>query len=298
MLRAVYTAFPALQQPKSAAAAAAASPPSAASPAAAPTGWRRVQAAAAAAAADQAAAWRVFLRQPFLLAALALALLYFTVLSLGYLMIAFLKSAGETEAVISAFRAVGAVAGLAATVSFPALHARLGLRLCGAVGVLYQLTWLAASVTPIIAHTAAPGAAAAAVPHGLLIFMLTGLAASRSGLWLFDLAVSQIMQQGALPDELGAVCGAQAAACSFFDILMFVACLGAHRPAQFPWLMAASLATVATAAAMYLVSCAGGGAGKQLQLPGDLEVAAAGRETDNAVLLAGHAPSSAPPASA
>lgn len=55
-------------------------------------------------------------------AALALALLYLTVLSLGLLMTAYLKWQGMTEAVLSLYRGAGAVSGLLATVAFPPIH--------------------------------------------------------------------------------------------------------------------------------------------------------------------------------
>ena len=59
-------------------------------------------------------------------AALALALLYLTVLSLGLLMTAYLKWQGMTEAELSLYRGAGAISGLLATVVFPMLHTRLG----------------------------------------------------------------------------------------------------------------------------------------------------------------------------
>lgn len=55
-------------------------------------------------------------------AALSLALLYLTVLSLGLLMTAYLKWQGMTEAVLSLYRGAGAVSGLLATVAFPPIH--------------------------------------------------------------------------------------------------------------------------------------------------------------------------------
>ena len=66
--------------------------------------------------------WATYFRQSVWPAALALALLYLTVLSLGLLMTAYLKWQGMTEAVLSLYRGAGAVSGLLATVTFPPIH--------------------------------------------------------------------------------------------------------------------------------------------------------------------------------
>ena len=48
------------------------------------------------------------------------------VLSLGFLMTAFLRWCGMSEAELSLYRGLGALAGLAATALFPPLRARIG----------------------------------------------------------------------------------------------------------------------------------------------------------------------------
>lgn len=52
----------------------------------------------------QLAAWALYARQPAAAAALALALLYFTVLSFGTLMTAYLKALGLPEAELAVYR--------------------------------------------------------------------------------------------------------------------------------------------------------------------------------------------------
>ena len=66
--------------------------------------------------------WATYFKQSVWPAALALALLYLTVLSLGLLMTAYLKWQGMTEAVLSLYRGAGAVSGLLGTVVFPPIH--------------------------------------------------------------------------------------------------------------------------------------------------------------------------------
>lgn len=74
-----------------------------------------------------AAAWRLYSTQRALPAALALALLYLTVMSLGLLMTAYLKWHGMDEATLSLARGLGAASGIAATFAFPVLHSRTGM---------------------------------------------------------------------------------------------------------------------------------------------------------------------------
>lgn len=70
--------------------------------------------------------WRTYFSQAVWPAAVSLALLYLTALSLGLLMTAYLKWQGMSEAELSLYRGAGAISGLLATVVFPMLHSRLG----------------------------------------------------------------------------------------------------------------------------------------------------------------------------
>ncbi|PNY08511.1 solute carrier family 40 member 2-like protein [Trifolium pratense] len=67
-------------------------------------------------------AWRVYLQQEVVLPGLALALLFFTVLSFGTLMTATLEWEGIPAYVIGIARGISAVIGIAATVLYPVLQ--------------------------------------------------------------------------------------------------------------------------------------------------------------------------------
>ncbi|RDX66340.1 Solute carrier family 40 member 1, partial [Mucuna pruriens] len=71
------------------------------------------------------AAWRVYLQQEVALSGIALALLFFTVLSFGTLMTATLEWEGIPAYVIGLGRGVSAVIGIAATLVYPVLHSRI-----------------------------------------------------------------------------------------------------------------------------------------------------------------------------
>lgn len=70
--------------------------------------------------------WQAYWQQPTLAAAFALALLYLTVLSLGLLMTAYIKAQGLTEAELAVERGFGALSGILATFTFPAMRSRIG----------------------------------------------------------------------------------------------------------------------------------------------------------------------------
>ena len=70
--------------------------------------------------------WRAYWDQPTFAAAIALALLYLTVLSLGLLMTAYLKAQGLAEAELAIERGIGALTGILATFTFPPMSSRLG----------------------------------------------------------------------------------------------------------------------------------------------------------------------------
>lgn len=72
------------------------------------------------------AGWRAYLQQDISLAALELAMLFFTVMSSGLLMTAYLKWKGINEARLSVLRGLGAVTGVVSTITFPWLHHKLG----------------------------------------------------------------------------------------------------------------------------------------------------------------------------
>lgn len=187
----------------------------------------------------------------------------------------------------------GALSGLVATLLFNPLHGCLGLVRTGGSGIGWQLCCLLAGVVPVLVQRMLGSPGAGSSP--LLYLLLSGLVASRLGLWLFDLAVLQLQQELVPAHELGehdseegeacmrtscrsvhlltcaacclcacamsqgTVSGVQVALQSLFEVASFVAGCIASRPELFPWLMAGSCGAVATAAALYGVFAYGAG---------------------------------------
>jgi len=189
------------------------------------------------------AAIALYLAQPVLQPAVCLALLYLTVLSMGFVMTAYLHWAGLRDLEIALLRAAGSLTGLLATALVPCLTpARLSLRGVAALALLYQLLWLALGAAPVLRGGARDAAR----------WLALAVAFSRTGLWGADLAISQLLQQEVPREALGAINGVQASLCAAFEIAAYSAGLLANRPTRFPALVAGSLAAVSLSTALFL----------------------------------------------
>lgn len=67
--------------------------------------------------------------------------------------------------------------------------------------------------------------------------LLTGVVTSRMGLWMFDLAVTQMLQERVPLSLLGAVNGTQSSMQELMDLLGYVLGLLLSHPAQFKYLV-------------------------------------------------------------
>lgn len=127
---------------------------------------------------------------------------------------------GRSQASLSVFRGAGAISGLLATVVFPRMQSACGLEASGCVGISWLNATLLLGAAPTVVaalrgNTAAARSSGGAIGSSgdadgqpasaaLLWLLLSGLAASRFGVWLFDLAVSQLQQERTPADEQGA----------------------------------------------------------------------------------------------
>lgn len=199
--------------------------------------------------------WQTYYKQDVLLANLALAILYCTVLSLGFLMTAFLRWCGMSEAEVSLYRGVGAIAGLLATWVFPPMNACMGAKRMGLIGSYYQLTCLCFGVLPMVyasLQAFSDGTESTGPPATWIIRLLViGVVASRTGLWIFDLAVTQIVQDKVPHHELGVVSGVQGSIQAAMETLSFIAGITFNDPSKFFLLLAGSLAVVASASLLF-----------------------------------------------
>ncbi|KEH28812.1 solute carrier family 40 protein [Medicago truncatula] len=157
-------------------------------------------------------AWRVYLQQEVVLPGLALALLFFTVLSFGTLMTATLEWEGIPAYVIGIARGISAAIGIAATVLYPVLEYHMSAIRTGLWSIWSQWTCLL------------PCLAAIWIYNGILssYILMGSVAISRLGLWMFDLSVLQQMQNLVPESDRLIVGGVQSSLQSFMDLLAYV----------------------------------------------------------------------------
>ena len=147
------------------------------------------------------------------------------------------------------------------------LRRRVGLVATGAASIWFQLAALALAAVPAALSAAGFRLAPAAVLYPLV----WGLALSRFGLWSFDLAVNQVMQETVDVGALGVVCGVQSSLQSLFQMGAYVAGAVVSRPEDFPWLMVGSCVAVASAALLFAFFAASTRMGRALGLDHDHE---------------------------
>ncbi|KAK7390269.1 hypothetical protein VNO78_25568 [Psophocarpus tetragonolobus] len=189
------------------------------------------------------AAWKVFLQQEVALPGLALALLFFTVLSFGTLMTATLEWEGIPAYIIGIARGISAVIGIAATVVYPVLQAHISTIRTGLWSIWSQ--WIC--LLPCIG--------AIWIQNGFLssYILMGSVAISRLGLWMFDLSVLQQMQDLVLESDRLIVGGVQNSLQSLMDLLAYVMGIFISNPHEFWKLTLLSFLAVTLAAMLYCI---------------------------------------------
>lgn len=86
-----------------------------------------------------------------------------------------------------------------------------------------------------------------------LIFMLLGVICCRIGLWTFDLAVQQLVQEKVKEEERGVVGGVMNAMNSIMDMMHYVLVIAAPRPEHFRILTVISVGMVTLGLILYMV---------------------------------------------
>ncbi|XP_004302555.1 PREDICTED: solute carrier family 40 member 2 [Fragaria vesca subsp. vesca] len=186
-------------------------------------------------------AWSVYLQQDVVLPGVSLALLFFTVLSFGTLMTATLEWEGIPVYTIGIARGISAAIGITATIVYPILQSHILTLRTGLWSIWSQWTFLLLCVASIWIHKSLWSA----------YMLMAGVATSRLGLWMFDLAVIQQMQDQVPESDRCVVGGVQNSLQSIMDLLGYVMGLIISNPQEFWKLTLVSFAVVTLAALLY-----------------------------------------------
>ncbi|TPX57326.1 hypothetical protein PhCBS80983_g03908 [Powellomyces hirtus] len=168
--------------------------------------------------------WQKFFHHEVFLSSLAVAQLYMTVLAFGPVMITYLILQGYSATFLAGMRFLAVFAGLASTFAIPRMVRKIGLVRTGLWAVWCQF----ASLVPA---AAAFWVMEDKVTAGILLF--SGTILSRFGLWMFDLAQTQIMQERVDIAESGLINGMQSSLQNVFDLGASAATIIWSNPSDF-----------------------------------------------------------------
>ncbi|GFP92799.1 solute carrier family 40 member 2 [Phtheirospermum japonicum] len=188
-------------------------------------------------------AWRLYVKQDIVLPGIALALLYFTVLSFGTLMTASLEWQGIPAYVIGMARGINAIVGIAATFLYPVLQSRISTLRTGLWSIWSQWTCLLLCVASVFVKEKFISA----------YLLMGGVVLSRLGLWMFDLSVIQQIQDHVAESDRCVVGGVQNSLQSLLDLMTFIMGIIISNPQDFWKLTVLSFVVVMVAATLYSV---------------------------------------------
>lgn len=155
----------------------------------------------------------VYMQQSSALGGLGLAVLYMNSLTFGNgIMTAYLLHKGMKLEAVGALRGLASAIGLVATVAYRISIQWLSLEATGLWSIIYQVVFLGMTVASILRIANVVLA---------LSLLIAGICLSRIGLWVFDIAMTQIQQQEIPGPIRGQVGGVQQSLNAFFNLLGF-----------------------------------------------------------------------------
>ncbi|CAJ0583744.1 unnamed protein product, partial [Mesorhabditis spiculigera] len=234
----------------------------------------------------------VYWKQQIFAAALGMALLFMTVLGFDGLAIGYGQSVGLPDSLLGGFRSFGSLCGILGALSYAFFERMMGVRKTGIFGLAFQQVCLIIAVTSIVmpgspmdldgyfgsitpkkwwsdfkdsfspVTTVAPANSTEGInwqdftSNGesmISIFaFLIGIATARFGLWMADLAITQVMQEGVIESQRNTVFGVHNALCQTFSVLKDVMVIVLPEASTFAICMLISYGFVAVGFIAYL----------------------------------------------
>ncbi|KAG2382002.1 hypothetical protein C9374_005794 [Naegleria lovaniensis] len=190
--------------------------------------------------------WKLYIQQKVLLSSLAFVLLFITVLTHGGLLLSYLKSHNIHSAVLGVFQALSAISGLSSTFLGPFLIRRYKVFKGGLISIYLQFWCLVVGVAFFIGFHFFTEKLSFAVYLFLICVVF-----SRLGLYSFDLAEIQIMQQLVDQADSGIINATEGSLTKVADLVVFIAALLFSTPSNFVILVIGSLCCVGSACLLY-----------------------------------------------
>lgn len=178
--------------------------------------------------------WQEFSHFPVFYTSLSISSIYLTVLSFDGTFLSYLKAARDwNDPFIAGMRAICTVTGLIGTILLPHVERKIGLVRSGAWSIWLEVITLVPTVLAL--YIGIP----TGIGHGPAYnnaMLFGGMALSRVGLWMFDLAQLQILQE-ALEHHprRNTLTALQYSLMNTFDMLKYVLTMILSEPQQFRW---------------------------------------------------------------
>ncbi|KAK2782428.1 hypothetical protein FQN53_009766 [Emmonsiellopsis sp. PD_33] len=192
-----------------------------------------------------------YLTHPAFLPSISLSLLYFTVLSFGGNMVAYLLSAHYSSTNVGIIRTVAVIFEISATWIAPGVMSRMGPVRAGMWFLSWQMIWLTGGVVGFL--RGGGGKNDDGDDGGFLAasWLVVGVVASRVGLWGFDLCAQIIIQEEVSPPTRGTFSSIESSFQNTFELASFAATMVFSRPDQFRYPVLMSCGAIYVAGALY-----------------------------------------------
>ncbi|KAF9432598.1 hypothetical protein BGZ76_010580 [Entomortierella beljakovae] len=185
-----------------------------------------------------------YVRHKSFLATLSLGMLYMNVLSFGGTMTSYLVLMGYDSGLLGVMKALAGIMGVVGTFIMPICAKKVGNVRTG----LWSIWQLAISLVAVVV----------ALTNQLdytvtSILLFGGMALSRVGLWMFDIAENLILQEYTSSSEITSITGWQYSMCNFFDLMQYVLTIVTPNPAEFIIPASISAGSIVGAAIVYSI---------------------------------------------
>lgn len=166
---------------------------------------------------------------------------YLNALTFGALMTAYLVWRGMRLETVGVWRGVSSAVGLLGTFAYSLSMQRFSVETTGMWSITVQFMFLSVSYVSLFVGDY----------NTSLSMLIGGVCASRVGLWVFDIAITQLMQEYIPSDVRGVVGGVQQSLNAFFGLGSFILGIIIPDPQDFPIYVAAGYGSVGVALVLY-----------------------------------------------
>jgi iron-regulated transporter 1 len=184
---------------------------------------------------------RIYFSQAVSMGGLGYALLYLNALSFGGIMTSYLVWRGMRFDSVGIWRGISCAIGLSGTFVYHWSVKTMSVEGTGMWSIIFQFLCLSLSYASLFVKDL----------YTSLAMLIAGVCASRIGLWVFDIAITQLMQDCVPAHIRGVTGGVQQSLNSFFGLLAFVLGILFPDPNEFHIYVSAGYASVGIAMLMY-----------------------------------------------